>query len=362
MISKLKKRKRKKELEEIKKKIENIDEEVKKSKFEKYLVSIFYLLPPPYQKKIEEEATFANVGNYQYYFTKIFLISFILPQIFPLYLLYLHIPWMWAAALEVVFLSMATFLPYFSLILAADSRSKRLEKYLPDFLILFSSNIKSGLTIDKAILFASRKEFGELSDITRRAAYEIYGGKDIGDALKDMSKHIKSEIFHKTIYLLLQGLRSGGNIAKLLEEAANDIRNTEMLQKEIKSTVVTYIMFIFFAGVIASPLLFATSVFLIQSTTSMWKVDVSMSSLLKEYGVMSFISINKPHVDIQMFQNFSIAALIITTIFAGLLISVIHSGNYKSALKYSPIFMVLSIAIYYGAYYLLSYLFGGMLT
>jgi len=71
--------------------------------------------------------------------------------------------------------------PYFSLILAADARRKRVERYLPDFLILTSANLRSGLTIDKALLFASRREFGELSKLTRKAAYEIYGGKEVGE-------------------------------------------------------------------------------------------------------------------------------------------------------------------------------------
>ncbi len=355
------KRRHRKDLEEIKRKIENVEKEAKRNKFKRYVVTLYYLLPNFYKRKIEEEARYSNIEDYPYYYSQISIISFLLLSIFPIYLFLIKVSFIFPVLLFIFMLIASLLIPYFSLIMSAESRRKRIEKYLPDFLILVSSNMKSGLTIDKAILFASRKEFGELSEITRKAAYEIYSGKDVDDALLDMSSYIKSQIFNKTIKLLIQGLRAGGNIAKLLEEAANDIRNTELLQKEIKTTVITYIMFIFFAGVIASPVLFAISVFLINSTMSMWKIDVSMEEMLKEYSVMNIMTIHKPKINVQMFEIFSLISLMITTFFAGLLISIIQTGGYKNALKYSPIFMLLSIAIYYGAYYLLSYLFGNML-
>ncbi len=361
MFKKIRKVRRRKEIENIKRRIENIEKEAKKSKFKEYIVYIYYVLPNSLRKKIKEEATYANIEEEDYYYSVVFIISFLSSLVFPLYLVYIKINVLYVLAIFFILFVMSLFVPYFSLTMASESRRKMMEKYLPDFLILTSSNIKSGLTIDRALLFASRKEFGELSKITKKTAYQIYSGKDVDDALIEMSKRIKSQIFNKTIKLLVQGLRSGGNSAKLLEEAANDIRNTEILQKEIRGTVITYIMFIFFAGVVAAPALFATSVFLISSTTTMWKIDDTMQSMLQEYGVMSFISMKKPQIDIAKFELFALVSLMITTVFAGILISVIQSGTYKNAIKYSPFFMVLSIAIYYGVSLGLRNLFGSML-
>ncbi len=341
-----KKKSRKKELKEIRKKLENIEHE--KPSFLDNLAKFYYVFPEFYRRKLEEEARYAGVKSPEKYVSVMSLTTFLFLLAPLFYLIWLKVWWWLIALLFLIFLFFSAIDPYLALILASDSRRKRIEQFLADFLILTSSNIKSGLTIDKALLFASRPEFGELSELTRRAAYEIYGGKDVEDALFDLSRNIKSQIFEKTVNLLVQGLRSGGAVAKLLDETANDIRNTETLQKEIRGSVIMYIMFIFFAGVVGAPALFSISIFLVNSTSSMWVGDTSdLTDLTEEYGISSFIQMKSTQVDTKVFEYFALSAIMITTVFAGMLISIIQTGKIRNALKYSPIFMFVAIGIYY---------------
>ena len=53
---------------------------------------------------------------------------------------------------------------YMWLLLSVDAKAKFVEKMLPDALQLMASNMRSGITSDKALLMAARPEFGPLSE------------------------------------------------------------------------------------------------------------------------------------------------------------------------------------------------------
>jgi len=126
------------------------------------------------------------------------------------------------------------------------------------------------MTIDRAILFSARPEFGTISDHFKKAAFKIYSGDEVEASLLSMTRRIKSGIFGRTIDLLVEGIKGGGSVAKLLEETAADIRNSEAVQREIKSTVTMYVMFLIIAGVIGAPVLYAISTFMVTSISNMW--------------------------------------------------------------------------------------------
>ena len=135
-----------------------------------------------------------------------------------------------------IFLIVNLISPYFLLTLLSENNKKNMEKVLPDLLTLVASNIRSGQTIEKALLFSARKEFGSLAHEVKMTAIKIYGGIAIGNALMELSTRIKSFTFKRTVNLLTEGLKTGGDISILLDESAADIRNTETLLKEISTS------------------------------------------------------------------------------------------------------------------------------
>lgn len=268
------------------------------------------------------------------------------------------------AAVVVVFIISAAFVnPYFLFTLMAEGRKKEIESVLPDILLLTSANIKSGMTIDRAILFSARPEFGTLSEHFKKAAFKIYGGAEVEETLLGMTRNLKSGIFARTIDLLVEGIKGGGSIAKLLQETAADIRNSEAIQREIKSTVTMYVMFLIIAGVLGAPILYAISTFMVTSISSMWGQQASGmdSSSLSAMGG-GFIQFSSPAgLDTSMFSYFAIGALVITTFFAGIIISLIQTGNAKQGIKYVPVFVSASLAIYFAVKMLLAKVFGSLM-
>ena len=64
---------------------------------------------------------------------------------------------------------------------------------------------------------------------------------------------IKSSDLERTIDLIIEGIRGGGQLVALLEENANDIRRRQAMKKEIKANTMMYAIFIAFAGCLGAP-------------------------------------------------------------------------------------------------------------
>lgn len=328
----------------------------------KYLCS---KLPKKYVDTVRLEAKYAGMEHgFEEFVTYLYGILLPLALLNTILLYFVLNVKLLFALIPAVFIVIAIFVtPYLFFTTLADTKKREIESVLPDILLLTSANIKSGLTIDRAILFSARPEFGIIAEHFKSAAFKIYGGTAVEDSLQNMVKKVKSETLEHVIDLLSEGMKSGGSIAKLLEETALDIRNSETLQREIKSTVAMYVMFIVIAGVIGAPLLYAISTYMITAIGTMWGQQSALggdSSALTSGG--SFLSISSPaEMDPNAFSNFAAMAILITTFFSGLLISIIQTGSAKQGIKYAPVLMIVAILLYFGARSILWSVFGSMI-
>lgn len=244
-------------------------------------------------------------------------------------------------------------LAYLSFVMIADSRGREIELLLPDCLQLISANIRAGMTVDKAIWLSARKEFGILEEEIRKVGTKTFGGKPIKIALQEMTYSIKSSILERTVKLIIDGIESGGELAKLMDETAANIRVKQTLRKEINSNVMMYSLFITFAAVLGAPLLFAISLYFIEMTTKLWAVQSIPSA-----GT-GFFKMTGPQISANELFFFSIAAISLTTFFASLIIGLIQHGQEKRGLKYMPIFMGVGLAIFFAANFAIRIAFAG---
>ena len=346
------------------KKIEDLRHGVSSRTTEKknYPKIIYDLLPEKYRKKIEIEADYAGIYTpIHNYFANVMKACIAIELLLLLIItLFFGIGVKLILVYIILALGVSVFVPYILLTILSEHKKKNMEEVLPDLLVLVASNIRSGQTIDKALFFAARDEFGELSVDVRKTAMKIYSGTDIGHALLQLTNRVKSFSFKRTMKMLAEGLKSGGNIAVLLDESAADIRSTKILLKEIATSVQMMIMFIFIAGVLASPAMFAISNYLIVKMSSMWSgVDSSaFEGASAGGGLMSALEFGETSISPAFFDMFSIWCILITTIFGGMIVSQIKTGNIKDAVKYSPLFSVIAIGIYLAIKYVLFQLLG----
>ncbi len=257
------------------------------------------------------------------------------------------------AAFIFVFLMMHGFL-----ILAVEKRSHFVESILPDALQLMAANIKSGFIPSRAMLLSARKEFGPLSDAIKQAGKEMMTGKSLQEALSTIPKTIKSTVLDNTISLIIRGVRSGGQLVSLFEETATDIRRKESIKKEVKANILMYGIFIGFAGCVGAPALYALSSYLVTTISRLGAVAQVPAEFQSRLPLMKFGQID---ISADFLFWFSIAAIVITTLFGGLIIGIIDSGKEKSGIKYMPIMMLIGLAVFLVGRIVVTSMFGTLI-
>jgi len=226
---------------------------------------------------------------------------------------------------------------YIILVMRADAKGKVVEDVLPDALLLMAMNIKSGMTTDRALIMSARNEFGPLEKELTRAGKQILAGKDVRFALMDMPTRIKSELFERTIRLVIEGIESGGELSSLLQQTAEDIQNTKLVNNEVRSNLMMYAIFIFFAVGFGAPLLFGISTYLVSSVGTQFT---------------AFQASGQPGVAVMQISPgflvmFAMLALAITCFFGGLIVGIIKGGSEKAGIKFIPMLMLVAYTVFF---------------
>ena len=230
---------------------------------------------------------------------------------------------------------------YFTISLKADATAKFVENILPDALQLMTSNLRAGLTTDRALLLSARPEFGALSDEIYNVGKKVALGEDMGDALIQLAWHFRSERLKKTMLLIVSGIRSGGELTDLLDQTAENLRQERFLDEKIRTNVLMYVIFIFAAIGFGSPLLFGLSSFLIEVLTkNLALVEIPETSTLPI--TFSQITISPSFVLV-----FSLVSLITTSILGSLVLGLISRGKEKAGIKFIPILVALTLAVFF---------------
>lgn len=238
---------------------------------------------------------------------------------------------------------------YLWFVLKVEAKARFVERVLPDTLQLMSSNLRAGLTPDRALLLAARPEFGPLTTELNIVGKEITLGKSIDEALLDIPKRIKSHKVEKTIMLIVSGIRAGGELATLLDYTSRNIRDQDFVEQKVRSSVMMYVIFIFAAIGLGAPMLYGLSSFLVQVLTNIFsQIDIPETSTMNMP-----ISIAQVSVDVDFVIKYIIISLIITSILGSMILGLISKGEEKQGLKYAPFMVAFSLIVFFTVRFLI---------
>ena len=245
---------------------------------------------------------------------------------------------------------------YIILLLRADMKAKFIEDVLPDALQLMSSNLRAGLTVERALILSARPEFGPLQEEINLVGKEITMSKDLGEALSGMSKRIKSDKLEKTMLLIASGLKAGGELASLLDQTANNLRQQKFVDDKVRSNVMMYVIFIFAAIGFGAPLLFGLSSFLVEVLTK----SIGELEMPKTAAVNIPISLGKVAVEPRFILIFAVVSMITSSIMGSLVLGLIAKGKEKEGVKFIPVLMAVSLSLFFFVRFLIKSLLGGL--
>ena len=249
---------------------------------------------------------------------------------------------------------------YVLLTLLIERRTDSIEKVLPDVLSMISQNMIAGMTPYNALWTAARPEFGPLALEIQKVARDTLAGVSFEEALLDMIFRVKSTKLDRAVKLMIQGMKSGGELPTVLQEIAMDIRTEQNLMNRMRAETAAQAMFIIFAILVGAPLLFSSSIQFITIFSKIYgRIDTNVLSQQAQSGLMSMSGLS---ITPEFYFMYAVLTLTISAFFASLLVGLIRTGKISAGLSSVPIIIALAVGIFVGLNYGLGSFFQGMIA
>jgi flagellar protein FlaJ len=214
-------------------------------------------------------------------------------------------------------------------------RIHKIDSIFPDFVRDLAESRRAGMTITKSINLAAKGNYGILTEEIRKISQQISWGSSVADALLDFSKRVHTKSIQRTISLIIEASKSGGNVAEVLDIASKDAREIKMLEAERKSNMASYVvviyvgMFVFLAIVMILNLSFIPA--MIGSGSQ------SMAGIMGGGGT----NINAHEV-----TNVFYFAILIQGLGSGLVAGVFEDGYFTSSVKHVFVMVLINWLIF----------------
>ena len=117
------------------------------------------------------------------------------------------------------------------------NRQKEIETKFLEFVRTLVSTVKSGIPIPTAIIETARGDFGGLSPYVKKLANQIEWGIPIQEALFNFGNNTKSPVIKRSISIVMEAERSGGDIENVLDSVTESVLNIKKIKEERKASV-----------------------------------------------------------------------------------------------------------------------------
>ncbi|MFA5141732.1 MAG: type II secretion system F family protein [Candidatus Woesearchaeota archaeon] len=234
-------------------------------------------------------------------------------------------------------------------------RTQAMETVLADFLSLFNDNLKTGMTLDKALWRAIKPEFGVLTNEIKIASKRVMTGEDVQVVLEDFVNKYDSITLKRAFSLITESMRGGGELSNVIERVIDDIKKTTALKERMIANSISYTIFITIIVLGIAPMLFSLSYYLLAMIETFSKNILSTPSL---GSMMGNIKIAISLVDFTLFSKICLSVI---AFFAAMIISIINKGDIRGGVKYIPAFMAGAYLVYTFAMWVLGWAFASFL-
>lgn len=258
-------------------------------------------------------------------------------------------------ALPLIIIALIVVYIYFDLTIKIYKRTKEVEKILPEYLQIVSSNLKGGLSFEKSLWNAINPEFSIVAREITMVSKKVMTGNDLSDALLEFTEKYDSPLLKRSFDLIIGEVESGGQIAFIVDKVIENIRKTRVLKEEMSASTLSYMIFIGAIVILIAPGLFALSYHLL-NIMSGFSSQLSTNAI---QGLPVKVS-GGDAMNISDYGTFSILCILLIAFFSAILLSIIQRGDVKGGLRYIPGFMISSVFFYFIFKLALGVVFGGM--
>ena len=225
----------------------------------------------------------------------------------------------------------------FSIIKEVRIDSQKEEKFL-EFSRNLVESVKTGTPISKSIINMSNKNYGVLTSHIVKLANQISLGISLNKALEVFSKDVENKSIERSLTLIGQAERAGGDIGEILESVAGAVSMSDKLKKERKASISTLVIqgYIIF-------LVFIVIILVMQFQILPMVSGIADTGALNLAGLS--ISQNTEVVQQSQVSNAFLYLIMVQGFFTGLVIGKLSEGSIKAGVKHSFTLIFLSFLI-----------------
>ena len=208
---------------------------------------------------------------------------------------------------------------------AKYQENKSVEDNFPLFMRNIVEGLRSGMDMNKAIIYASHSHYGALDKHIKVLVNQLSWNVPFNKAMKHFADSINNKVITRSIATILEAYRSGGNLADVLDAVSQSTIEIEKIRKERSSKIhgqmiQGYVIFVIFLLV-----MIGMEKFLIPALAS---------------SGMGTNSLNT-HIYSTLFLHLSV----IQAIFAGLSIGKMAEGSLSAGIRHSIIMALIAYSV-----------------
>ena len=211
-----------------------------------------------------------------------------------------------------------------------------IDDHIPSLLREISDAQKTGLPLPRAILEASKHQYGALTPELQKMASKISWGIPFSKTLRSMTETADTPLMKRTSLLILEAERSGGAIEDVFESAHKHVSEVLGLKRERLGAMKPY-TWIIYASFIVFALVMIILLYSFFQTLAIQMVDAIRSG----EDPTTALPFNLAGLQLIFFH-----LMVIEAIFAGLIAGKMGEGDARIGLRHSCILLILCYAFF----------------
>ncbi len=210
---------------------------------------------------------------------------------------------------------------------------RKIDERFPDFIRDLAESRRAGMTFTRAIMYSSKGNYGVLTEEIQKISRQISWGSSVEDALRAFSKRINTKLVKRTISLIIEASRSGGNVADVLDAASKNARELKLIDSERRTNMMAYV-----AVVYVGMFVFLLIIVILSKTLIPSMLGTKMSG---DIGMGGSSDVSPATVTLMFFT-----ANLVQSGFMGVITGVFEEGNVISGVKHVFIMLLITWIVF----------------
>ncbi|MBI2076914.1 MAG: type II secretion system F family protein [Euryarchaeota archaeon] len=215
-------------------------------------------------------------------------------------------------------------------------RIRSMDDKFPDFLRDLAESERAGMTLPRALQTAAKGLYGGLTGEVRHMSAQVSWGVSFTDAIQRFAKRVNTPLISRTVALIVEASRAGGNVIDILTAASDDAREIKQIVDERKRQMGIYGIIVYIAFFVFLVVIFVLSKQFLPAFSAAAKAGEG--SELGGGGIKSF--------DVESFVTVFFHSALVQGIGGGLVSGVMQEGHPLGGLKHAVILTIVSWIVF----------------